>query len=112
VDDGAFHRSYSLTSVTIVINTTMEDFCTNNLNGKLYNADLTSATRHLLLNGSEVTSIEIGEMVLMRLRDLDMVSYIRFASVYREFKDIDSFAAEIKALSKKGRKIPKEKAND
>ncbi len=53
---------------------------------------------------AEVTSREIGEMVLMRLRDLDMVSYIRFASVYREFKDIDSFAEEIKALGKKSKK--------
>ena len=53
---------------------------------------------------TEITSIEIGEMVLERLRDVDMVSYIRFASVYREFKDIDSFTAEIKALSRKGRK--------
>ena len=61
---------------------------------------------------TEVTSRELGEMVLLRLRDLDMVSYIRFASVYREFQDIDSFAAEIKALSKKGRKTVKEKAND
>ena len=61
---------------------------------------------------TEVTSRELGEMVLLRLRDLDMVSYIRFASVYREFQDLDSFAAEIKALSKKGRKTVKEKAND
>ena len=61
---------------------------------------------------TEVSSKDIGEMVLMRLRDVDMVSYIRFASVYREFQDIDSFAAEIKALSKKGRKTPKEKTND
>ena len=61
---------------------------------------------------TEVSSTEIGEMVLLRLRDMDMVSYIRFASVYREFQDIDSFAAEIKALSKKGRKSPREKKND
>ena len=61
---------------------------------------------------TEVSSRDIGEMVLLRLRDLDMVSYIRFASVYREFQDIDSFAAEIKALSKKGRKTTKEKHND
>ena len=61
---------------------------------------------------TEVSSKDIGEMVLLRLRDLDMVSYIRFASVYREFQDIDSFAAEIKALSKKGRKTSKEKNND
>ena len=53
---------------------------------------------------TEISSIEIGEMVLERLRDLDIVSYIRFASVYREFQDIDSFTAEIKALSRKGRK--------
>ena len=61
---------------------------------------------------TEVSSTEIGEMVLLRLRDMDMVSYIRFASVYREFQDIDSFAAEIKALSKKGRRSPREKKND
>lgn len=53
---------------------------------------------------TEISSIEIGEMVLERLRDLDIVSYIRFASVYREFKDIDSFTAEIKSLSRKSRK--------
>ena len=54
---------------------------------------------------TEITSTQIGEMVLERLRDLDIVSYIRFASVYREFQDIDSFTAEIRALNKKsGRK--------
>ncbi len=61
---------------------------------------------------TEVSSKDIGEMVLLRLRDLDMVSYIRFASVYREFQDIDSFAAEIKALSKKGRKTTRGKSDD
>ncbi len=52
----------------------------------------------------KVTSTELGEMVLSRLREIDIVSYIRFASVYREFQDIDSFMAEIKSLNKKGRK--------
>lgn len=61
---------------------------------------------------TEVSSKDIGEMVLLRLRDLDMVSYIRFASVYREFQDIDSFAAEIKSLSKKGRKTARGKSDD
>ena len=51
-----------------------------------------------------ISSSELGEIVLSHLRELDIVSYIRFASVYREFKDIDSFMAEIKSLSKKGRK--------
>ncbi|MDO5061821.1 MAG: transcriptional regulator NrdR [Peptostreptococcaceae bacterium] len=46
----------------------------------------------------EVSSIEIGEMVMSRLKDLDEVSYVRFASVYREFKDIDSFMEELKAM--------------
>ena len=39
----------------------------------------------------EVSSDKIGEMVLHRLKDVDVVAYIRFASVYREFSDIDSF---------------------
>jgi transcriptional repressor NrdR len=52
----------------------------------------------------EITSKDIGEMVLARLKEKDIVSYIRFASVYREFGDIDSFMEEIKSLGKKGRK--------
>lgn len=53
---------------------------------------------------SEISSQDIGEMVLARLKEIDIVSYIRFASVYREFKDIDSFMEEIKSLAKKGRR--------
>ena len=53
---------------------------------------------------SEISSKDIGELVLARLREIDIVSYIRFASVYREFQDIDSFMTEIKSLSKRGRK--------
>ncbi len=52
----------------------------------------------------EISSKDIGEMVLSRLKELDTVSYIRFASVYREFQDIDSFMEEIKSLSKKPKK--------
>ena len=47
---------------------------------------------------------DIGEMVLARLKEKDVVSYIRFASVYREFSDIDSFVEEINSLAKKGRR--------
>ena len=50
---------------------------------------------------SMINSSEIGEMVLARLKEIDIVSYIRFASVYREFRDIDSFMEEIKKLNKK-----------
>jgi transcriptional repressor NrdR len=53
---------------------------------------------------TEITSKQIGEIVLAHLRDIDIVSYIRFASVYREFQDMDSFMAEIKSLSKLSKK--------
>lgn len=44
---------------------------------------------------TEITTKEIGEMVMERLRKADAVSYVRFASVYREFKDVDTFVKEI-----------------
>ena len=53
---------------------------------------------------TEINSSEIGEMVLARLKEIDIVSYIRFASVYREFRDIDSFTEEIKKFNKRPRK--------
>ena len=46
----------------------------------------------------EIESGELGEMVMRRLKDVDKVAYVRFASVYREFKDIDTFFAELKEL--------------
>ncbi len=46
----------------------------------------------------EITSQRIGDMVMEKLRALDPVAYVRFASVHREFKDIDSFAKEISDL--------------
>lgn len=53
---------------------------------------------------TEITSKQIGELVLAHLRDVDIVSYIRFASVYREFQDVESFMAEIKNLNKFAKK--------
>lgn len=50
---------------------------------------------------TEIPSKSIGEMVLTRLKEIDIVSYIRFASVYREFKDVDSFMNEITSLAAK-----------
>ena len=46
----------------------------------------------------EVSSTHIGEMVMERLRGVDEVAYVRFASVYREFKDISSFMDELDKL--------------
>ena len=47
---------------------------------------------------TEIESSAIGEMVMSRLKSMDEVSYVRFASVYREFKDINKFLDEIKGL--------------
>ena len=46
----------------------------------------------------EVSSTEIGEMVMQKLKNRDEVAYVRFASVYREFKDIDTFLKELEGL--------------
>ena len=46
----------------------------------------------------EIPSSEIGEMVMSSLKDLDTVAYVRFASVYREFKDANTFMDELKKL--------------
>lgn len=49
----------------------------------------------------EVSSKKIGEMVMNGLRDIDEVAYVRFASVYRSFKDISTFMKELEILAKK-----------
>lgn len=49
----------------------------------------------------EVTAKKLGEMVLERLEKLDKVAYIRFASVYREFQDIEEFTSELERLQEK-----------
>ena len=46
----------------------------------------------------EISSEEVGEMVMERLKDLDEVAYVRFASVYRQFKDINTFMDELTKL--------------
>ena len=46
----------------------------------------------------EVPSQKIGEMVMDRLKDIDAVAYVRFASVYREFKDVNTFMDELKKM--------------
>ena len=48
----------------------------------------------------EISSARIGELVMERLKKLDEVAYVRFASVYREFKDIDTFLSELNKLLK------------
>jgi len=49
-------------------------------------------------NVSEVSSTDIGELVLAKLKELDHIAYIRFASVYREFRDFDDWRREMASL--------------
>lgn len=67
----------------------------------------------------EVTTITIGELVMKYLLELDEVAYVRFASVYRSFKDINTFMQELKTLlgddakkNKKSAEKPAEENND
>ena len=59
-------------------------------------ADIENELHNAMKN--EITTKELGEMVMEKLRLVDEVSYVRFASVYREFKDIDTFLAELREL--------------
>ena len=52
----------------------------------------------------EISTAVIGELVMERLKDLDVVTYVRFASVYREFKDVDTFMEELQKIQQ--RKVP------
>ena len=55
-------------------------------------SELQNSLRH------EVTSGDIGELVMRKLKDADDVAYVRFASVYREFKDIETFIRELNGI--------------
>lgn len=46
----------------------------------------------------EITTTEVGELLMERLRSLDKIAYVRFASVYRDFQDVEAFFAELKTL--------------
>ena len=48
----------------------------------------------------EISTSQIGEMVMDKLKDIDAVAYVRFASVYREFKDVNTFMDELKKILK------------
>lgn len=63
-------------------------------------AEIENEIQNSLVN--EITTEEIGELVMKYLKARDEVAYVRFASVYREFKDIETFLSELKQLMKKG----------
>ena len=49
----------------------------------------------------EIPTSVIGEIVMEKLKELDEVAYVRFASIYREFKDVNTFMSEIKKILEK-----------
>ena len=53
---------------------------------------------YAVLGNAEVRSEDVGEMVMDRLAKIDEVAYVRFASVYRQFKDINVFIDELKEI--------------
>lgn len=61
--------------------------------------DIETATQNFLER--EISSQKIGEMVMERLQKIDEVAYVRFASVYRQFKDINTFVEEVNKLLKR-----------
>ena len=64
---------------------------------------ITKIYQNLIEEGlQEVTSEEIGSRVMQALRDMDEVAYVRFASVYRQFKDLDDFMSELRGIIGKG----------
>ena len=63
--------------------------CVNQIDMEIYNK-----------NSREIDSTVIGELVMDKIKDLDEVAYVRFASVYREFKDVNTFMDELKKLLK------------
>lgn len=66
---------------------------------------IVSEVEYELKDKREVSSREIGEIVLVRLKNFDHVAYMRFASVYREFTDIDMFSRELEKIKKEGEEL-------
>lgn len=62
--------------------------------------ELASSVEKRIFNSlkQEIASVEIGEMVMQGLKELDDVAYVRFASVYRQFKDLNSFLDELNKM--------------
>ncbi len=62
--------------------------------------EIVDATEAFVIDseGRECTTASVGELIMNRLKDIDTVAYIRFASVYRDFKDVREFKAELEDL--------------
>ncbi|MBI3114897.1 MAG: transcriptional repressor NrdR [Candidatus Kerfeldbacteria bacterium] len=79
--------------------------------GEQFRRLVSGIERDIQLKGkTEITSRAIGEIIMRWLKRTDEVAYIRFASVYRSFKDVDSFKAELNLLVKPPRQRPQRNA--
>ena len=65
--------------------------------------EIASTVEQMVMNSltKEVESNEIGELIMDKLKEIDEVAYVRYASVYKQFKDIDTFMNELSGLLKK-----------
>ena len=71
------------------------------VSAELVDAAISHITRKLMAGGErEVASLAIGELVMEELKRLDQVAYVRFASVYRKFEDVNAFREEIERLER------------
>ena len=67
----------------------------------------TAIERELRLKGeSEVSSADIGELVMTHLEQTDQIAYVRFASVYRQFADVQNFMQELQRIMKNNKETP------
>ena len=70
------------------------------------------ASTEALILSSYCNIQDIGNLIMEELRKLDQVAYVRFASVYREFKDLSSFMSELETLMKNGKTEGTDSKND
>ena len=73
------------------------------VNGEQIAAEIDAELQNEMVQ--EITSREVGERIMIKLKQRDDVAYVRFASVYREFKDVDTFLAELKELKDRNERI-------
>ena len=69
------------------------------INGEEIASEIEAELQNTLVQ--EISSRQLGEMIMDKLKHRDDVAYVRFASVYREFKDLDTFLAELRELKEK-----------
>lgn len=111
----SFEKAENLQTLRLIVvkkDQTRESYSRSKLEGGIYRSlhkrpvptdDINAAIDDIentifMSTEKEIASSKIGEIVMERLKDLDPVAYVRFASVYREFKDVGTFMDELKKI--------------